>query len=190
MLLITAAAPALALIPERLPSQYLYDRYGREQGLPSDTVWVARQGKDNYLWVGTKNGLARFDGVRFTVFDKNSNPEFQSSDIRDIEVADDATLWLATYGGGVMHFANNTFTVINKADGLADDVVHDIFIGSSGAIWFATGYGISRLQDGELRSWTANDGLADNRSFRIYEGHNGSVWITTFTNGISRFDGE
>ncbi|PLW84198.1 GGDEF domain-containing protein [Kineobactrum sediminis] len=189
-MLVTFAVPALALIPERLPSQYLYDRYGREQGLPSDTVWVARQGTDDYLWIGTKNGLARFDGTRFTIFDKKSNPEFQSSDIRDIEVAEDGSLWFATYGGGVMHFADNTFTVMNKADGLADNVVHDIFIGPSGTVWFATGYGISRLQNGEFRSWNATDGLVDNRTFRIYEDPKGTVWVATLTNGISRFDGD
>lgn len=176
--------------PERLPSQYLYDRFGREHGLPSDTVWTARQGPEGYLWLGTKNGLARFDGVRFTVFNKQNYPAFRSNDVRDIEVAADGSLWLATYGGGVLHFANGVFTALTTADGLADDIVHDVHIGPSGDIWFATGVGISRLRDGELRSWNMADGLTDNRTFRIHENGNGTVWIATLTNGLSRFDGE
>ncbi len=178
------------LNPDRLPSQYLYDRFGREHGLPSDTVWTARQGPEGYLWLGTKNGLARFDGIRFTVFNKQNYPAFRSNDVRDIEVAKDGSLWLATYGGGVLHFANGTFTALTTADGLADDIVHDVHIGSNGDIWFATGVGVSRLRDGALRSWNMAHGLTDNRTFRIHEDGSGAIWIATLTNGLSRFDGE
>lgn len=190
LLALLAAGPATALNPERLPSQYLYDRFGREHGLPSDTVWVAQQGPQGYLWLGTKNGLARFDGVRFTVFNKQNYPAFRSNDVRDIEVAEDGSLWLATYGGGVLHFANGEFTALTTADGLADDIVHDVHMASDGAIWFATGVGISRLRDGGLKSWTMADGLTDNRTFRIHEDTSGAIWIATLTNGLSRFDGE
>lgn len=190
LLVLTTAWPAAGLNPERLPSQYLYDRFGREHGLPSDTVWTVRQGPEGYLWLGTKNGLARFDGVRFTVFNKQNYPAFRSNDVRDIEVAVDGSLWLATYGGGVLHFANGVFTALTTADGLADDIVHDVHIGPGGDIWFATGVGISRLRDGELRSWNMADGLADDRTFRIHEKGSGTIWVATLTNGLSRFDGE
>ena len=43
-----------------------------EQGLPQNKVTAAVQTRDGYLWAGTYNGLARFDGVRFTVFDDNN----------------------------------------------------------------------------------------------------------------------
>ncbi|MFO7552731.1 MAG: diguanylate cyclase [Haliea sp.] len=185
-----AATPVSGLNPDRLPSQYLYDRFGREHGLPSDTVWIARQGPEGYLWLGTKNGLARFDGVRFTVFNKQNQSAFSSNDVRDIEVAADGSLWLATYGGGVLHYANGEFSALTTADGLADDIVHDVHIGPGGSIWFATGVGISRLRDGELQSWNKTDGLTDNRTFRIHEDGRGMVWIATLTNGLSRFDGE
>ncbi|MFU8764734.1 MAG: diguanylate cyclase domain-containing protein [Haliea sp.] len=184
------AWPAAGLNPERLPSQYLYDRFGREHGLPSDTVWSARQDTRGYLWLGTKNGLARFDGVRFTVFNKQNHPAFRSNDVRDIEVAADGSLWLATYGGGALHFADGAFTALTTADGLADDIVHDVHIGPAGDIWFATSFGISRLRDGELRSWNMVDGLTDNRTFRIHEDDTGAIWVATLTNGLSRFDGE
>ncbi|MEQ9465729.1 MAG: diguanylate cyclase [Haliea sp.] len=178
-----------SLNPDRLPSQYLYDRFGREHGLPSDTVWIARQGPEGYLWLGTKNGLARFDGVRFTIFNKQNQTAFRSNDIRDIEVAADGSLWLATYGGGVLHFAGGEFTALTTADGLADDIVHDVYLAPDGAVWFATGFGVSRLQAGKLQSWNMADGLTDNRTFRIHADGTGGVWIATLTNGLSHFDG-
>ncbi|QIB65334.1 ligand-binding sensor domain-containing protein [Kineobactrum salinum] len=180
----------LALSPDRLPSQYLYDRYGREHGLPSDTVWVARQDHEGYLWLGTKNGLARFDGVRFTLYNKQAYPEFLSNDVRDIEITADGSLWLATYGGGALRLIDGEFEPLTKADGLADNVVHDIHIGSDGAVWFATALGISRLRDDTITNWTSEDGLADNSTFRVGEDSNGDIWVGTLTNGLSHFDGE
>ncbi|GAB3312896.1 diguanylate cyclase domain-containing protein [Haliea atlantica] len=179
-----------ALDPERAPSQYLYDRFGRDQGMPSDTVWVARQDPDGYLWLGTKNGLVRFDGKRFTLFNKQNQPAMRSNDIRDIEVAEDGSLWLATYGGGVLHRDGRDLSVLDKTHGLADDIVHDIHLSANGDIWFATSGGVSRLRDGEFASWHHADGLTDNRVFRIAEDAGGGLWFATLTNGVSYFDGK
>ena len=181
---------SLALDAQRSPSQYLYDRYGRDQGMPSDTVWVARQDHAGYLWLGTKNGLVRFDGMRFTLFNKQNTPAFRSNDIRDIAVAADGSLWLATYGAGVLHWDGQTFTALTREDGLADDIVHDVHISVSGDLWFATSGGLTRLREGELQNWSQADGLTDNRLFRIAEDSNGGLWLATLTNGVSYFDGE
>lgn len=180
----------LALDPQRSPSQYLYDRFGRDQGMPSDTVWVARQDPAGYLWLGTKNGLARFDGQRFTLFNKQNQPAMRSNDIRDIAVAEDGSLWLATYGGGALHWREGAVTALDETSGLADDIVHDVHLGSNGDIWFATSGGVSRLRDGEIRSWNHDDGLTDNRIFRIAEDAGGGLWFATLTNGVSYFDGQ
>lgn len=180
----------LALDPQRSPSQYLYDRFGRDEGMPSDTVWVARQDPAGYLWLGTKNGLVRFDGKRFTLFNKQNQPAMRSSDIRDIAIAEDGSLWLASYGAGALHWDGHTFTVLDEAAGLADDIVHDVHLGANGDIWFATSGGVSRLRDGEITSWNHDDGLTDNRVFRIAEDAEGGLWFATLTNGVSYFNGQ
>ena len=54
---------------------YRVDRWNAWHGLPSNRVRALEQTRDGYLWVGTQKGLARFDGVRFTVFDKKTTPE-------------------------------------------------------------------------------------------------------------------
>jgi ligand-binding sensor domain-containing protein len=75
-----------------------------EQGLPQNKVTAIVQTHDGYLWVGTYNGLARFDGVRFTVFDDSNTPELRSSRITSLfEAADDA-LWIGTESGGVTRY--------------------------------------------------------------------------------------
>ena len=72
-----------------------------EQGLPQNKVTAVVQTHDGYLWVGTYNGLARFDGIRFTVFDDNNTPELHSSRITSLFEADDGTLWIGTESGDV-----------------------------------------------------------------------------------------
>src|SRR5450755_4312367 len=62
-----------------------------EQGLPQNKVTAVVQARDGYLWVGTYNGLARFDGVRFTVFDNNNTPELRSSRITSLFESADGT---------------------------------------------------------------------------------------------------
>ena len=61
-----------SLNPDKKIHQYVHDSWKIENGLPSDTVWVITQTLDGYLWLGIYNGLVRFDGVRFTVFNRDN----------------------------------------------------------------------------------------------------------------------
>ena len=64
-----------ALDPGKAVTQYMHDVWQTEQGLPQNTVTAIVQAPDGYLWLGTQEGLVRFDGVRFTVFDTRTTPE-------------------------------------------------------------------------------------------------------------------
>jgi hypothetical protein len=61
--------------PEVAPTTYHVTRYTTEQGLPHNDIRALLQTRDGYLWVGTLAGLARFDGVKFKVFDMSNTPE-------------------------------------------------------------------------------------------------------------------
>src|SRR5215471_20651575 len=68
------------------PNQSLKD-FGRQQwlsesGLPQSTVHAITQTSDGYIWIATEQGLARFDGVSFTIFDTRNTSQFRSNDIR------------------------------------------------------------------------------------------------------------
>ncbi|MEM6302224.1 MAG: diguanylate cyclase, partial [Pseudomonadota bacterium] len=178
-----------ALNPERLASQYLVDRFGRESGLPSDTVWVVREGPNGYLWIGTRGGLVRFDGARFSVFNRQSHPEFSANEVRDLEWTPNGELWIGTYGGGAMLMRDGEFESIGSEDGLVGDVVYDIHRASDGSIWFATGSGVSRFDGQEIRSWREEDGLASPQVFKIASDENETLWFGGLTGGLSAFDG-
>ena len=65
---------ALALAASQALAEYRFDVWTTDSGLPHNTVRGVVQSRDGYLWVGTLDGLARFDGVRFTVFNKANSP--------------------------------------------------------------------------------------------------------------------
>jgi len=77
-----ASTPALALDPDRAIHQYVHDVWGIDEGLPQNSVMTILQTKDGDLWLGTKEGLARFDGVMLNVFDKRNTPGLKHNDVR------------------------------------------------------------------------------------------------------------
>ena len=82
LLLLLAGTRTPALDPHRHLREFGHQAWLTENGLPQNTVQAIVQTQDGYLWVGTQEGLARFDGLNFTVFDKENTPAFKSNDIR------------------------------------------------------------------------------------------------------------
>ena len=72
VLLCVLTRGALALDPQKSLTQYSRTVWSQEHGLPQDTIRAIAQTTDGYLWLGTDEGLARFDGYEFAVFDKDS----------------------------------------------------------------------------------------------------------------------
>src|SRR4051812_1376394 len=71
-----------ALDPNKSLNEFGVQVWLTENGLPQNTVQAITQTRDGYLWVGTQDGLARFNGVGFVIFDKENTPQFKSDDIR------------------------------------------------------------------------------------------------------------
>lgn len=89
--------------------RYLVDSWQIDEGLPQNSVTSMVQSRDGYLWLGTFNGLVRFDGVRFTVFNSHNTPALDSS--RIVRVWEDAsgTLWIGTESGGIIRRERGAF---------------------------------------------------------------------------------
>jgi ligand-binding sensor domain-containing protein len=103
--LIVASLPgrgALALDPAKAITQYAHDVWRDRDGLPQNTVQAIVQTRDGYLWLGTEAGLARFDGARFTVFDRKNTPELGHDHILALHESRDGGLWIGTRRGGLL----------------------------------------------------------------------------------------
>src|SRR3954470_19004973 len=64
-----------------------------EKGLPQNTVHSIKQSRDGFIWIATEEGLARFDGINFLVFNKQNTPQIKSNDIRSVSEDRQGGLW-------------------------------------------------------------------------------------------------
>src|SRR5688500_2945018 len=80
-------------------AQYRFDNWTTKDGLPQNTVAAITQTPDGYLWLATADGLVRFDGVHFTVFDKSNFPGMFSNRFLSLYSDDQGSLWAGTEAG-------------------------------------------------------------------------------------------
>src|SRR6266446_2547914 len=97
---------ALAHDQQKAMTQYGHDVWQVEQGLPQNSVQAILQTRDGYLWFGTQEGLVRFDGVTFKVFDKTNTEEIALNDIGFLTEDREGNLWIGSDGGGLMRYRN------------------------------------------------------------------------------------
>ncbi|MFL6352799.1 MAG: two-component regulator propeller domain-containing protein [Bryobacteraceae bacterium] len=170
-------------------TEYIHQVWQSAQGLPQNSVLSIAQTPDGYLWLGTEEGLVRFDGARFTVFDKHSTPGLQNNQILALLVDRRHNLWIGTNGGGLSRFSNGTFTAYTSRDGLSNNSILSLYEDKRGAIWIGTdGGGLIRFQNGRFHVFTKADGLSDNAVFSVSGDDSGTLWIGTHA-GLSKFSG-
>jgi signal transduction histidine kinase/ligand-binding sensor domain-containing protein len=88
---------------------YIVDSWDTEKGLPDDFVTSIVQTPDGYLWIGTYNGLARFDGLRFVTFKPEDTPQLGHQRIVKLIVDAQGTLWINTFDGSLTTWRNGVF---------------------------------------------------------------------------------
>ncbi len=87
--------PVRAAETSTQPPDYLIRNYTSDDGMRSDVVYSIAQDREGYLWCATHAGLARFDGVRFTIFDRDNTPALGTRAIYWVEADLDGRLWIA-----------------------------------------------------------------------------------------------
>ena len=112
-----------------------------------------------------------------------------SNDVRDLALAPDGTLWMAT-ASGVANYDGVGFTVHTTAShpGLASDDVLTIAVTDDGTVWAGTDFGVSVLNGSDYVTYTSADGLGDDQVKNIKQAPNGDLWIGTI-NGATRYTG-
>jgi signal transduction histidine kinase/ligand-binding sensor domain-containing protein len=146
-----------------------------EQGLPQNKVTAVVQTRDGYLWVGTYNGLARFDGIHFTVFDENNTPELRSSRVTSMFEAADGALWIGTESGAVSQYKDGRFTSLPLRANWGDGKIYAVTADDAGDIWLLSAVGeLARARDGKVLS--PPSGVVARVVF-LARGQDGTIWI-------------
>lgn len=159
------------------------------QGLPQDRVIALKQSSDGYVWVGTRGGVARFDGMRFAVWANRTAADPPEGEVFSLAEPPDGGLWLAVYGGGLTRFKDGVFSTLTERDGLVDDYPRTLAVGRDGTIWIGTERGVSRFRQGTFLSFGAKDGLADESVRVVFADADGSLLVGT-DRGLQRLTGD
>jgi signal transduction histidine kinase/ligand-binding sensor domain-containing protein len=177
---ILAIAFLLCLQAAAFAVEYGFDVWTTANGLPQNTITGVAQTPDGYLWLSTFDGLARFDGVRFTIFDKGNTKGILNNRFASIFVDQEGVIWSMTENGVVTIYRNGIFSSYQTPGtwsgslGIVSDAGGDALIETIDGYYY--------LRDGKFIP--ASDRKEKNVK-QIYFNKSGAKWIFR-PDGVSR----
>jgi signal transduction histidine kinase/CheY-like chemotaxis protein/ligand-binding sensor domain-containing protein len=183
-LLLWVPTTSAALNPRTLISQYASDHWRTRDGLPQASVGAIAQTKDGYIWLATEEGLVRFDGVRFTVFD-TTNSALTDNYISSLIAGRDGSLWVRTSDALYRHRAGKLQPLCaGKSIGLD---ISPMLEDRSGAIWSADVSGVMvYAPNGQCTHHAFDSAASAALVTALVEQGNGSILIGTSL-GLKQF---
>jgi len=176
LLLSFACSQALALDPARDLFQFSQQIWLTENGLPQNTIHSITQGKDGYIWIATEEGLARFDGIKFTVFDRQNTPQLPSNNIRVLLEDGRGDLWIGT-ADGLAQMRDGKFAAFTTQQGLPGNVIDSLYEDHNEGLWIATSAGIVRFNNGIFTLPAPQPDFPKDGIQALFEDHEGALWI-------------
>jgi len=183
------------------PSTARFDRISTTDGLPDDVVYAILQDQQGFMWFGTENGLARYDGYQFTVYqyDPDDPTSLSHPTVYEILQTRNGDLWVGT-GGGLDRFDPTTRTFTHYPMSPVISLCED----DLGILWVGTTWGLTHLDPanpGPSVFFRAGDRdipqkPSGNKVYAIVQDREGEIWLgmgagTSYTgiySGLDRFD--
>ncbi|MDB5391843.1 MAG: putative two-component system sensor kinase [Planctomycetaceae bacterium] len=161
-----------------------------QNGLPRASIFAIRQSSDGYIWLGTQNGLYRFDGVRFATIDDTKGFSLKNVWIDDLVEDQEQNLWLATDNSGLVQLRDGTTTQFGVSDGMPSEHVRCLLVSQSGKLWIGTDKGLACLDQGTFQVFQVEQGLGSNDVQALCETSDGTIWIGGGNDQLSAWDGK
>lgn len=183
-------------------SDYKFENITTRQGLPSNNTTDFLQDRDGILWIATRNGLARYDGLGFKIYKNElNNVNSLSNDLITSLYEEGGTLWIGTDGGGLNKFDTQKQLFhrfkfdSTDASSISSNEVYGILKSKTNKWWVATWGGLNEfdLESGEFKSYQFDpedaNSISNNDISSITEDHEGIIWLATYK-GLNSFDPE
>jgi ligand-binding sensor domain-containing protein/signal transduction histidine kinase len=158
-------------------NEYTHRIWQTQDGLPQNAIQALAQTADGYLWIGTESGLARFDGSRFTIFDRSNTAQFRDDNILSLCAARDGSLWIGSGGGALLHYRNGSFQAFDATGGMANGFVRAIYEDRRGTMWAGTDMGLFRLNGDRLIRLNGGPDFPVLNGHAVSEDREGHVWV-------------
>jgi signal transduction histidine kinase/ligand-binding sensor domain-containing protein/CheY-like chemotaxis protein len=184
-------------------SQFSIRYYTSSKGLSNNSVLSLAVDYKGYLWIGTEDGLNRFDGKSFKIYrnKRGDRSSIGGNYIRCLYFDRDSTLWIGTSGGGLCRYDRKTdsfrnFVYVDKdSTSLSQMDVAVIFQDRAGIIWIGTdGGGLNKFNSAKCnftrysKLHSTNGGLSSGKILDISEDSKGRLIIASWDGGLIIFD--
>ena len=164
---------------------FSFHPWQREQGLPQNFIRALGQTRDGYLWIGNDEGVARFDGVRFTSF---GLPEGLHNGRVNILYGDSrGTLWIGSAGGGLTHLQNGKFTTFTQHDGLPANIITGLAEDGDNRLWVGTDSGLAVWENDHPVNLPILDRFKDKNIAALFKDSKGRLWLGVTDEGVFEF---
>ncbi|WP_281171574.1 ligand-binding sensor domain-containing protein [Desulfovibrio inopinatus] len=180
-----------------------FEHLSVSQGLSHSGVYCFLQDSKGFMWIGTEDGLNRYDGTDFKIFrhDPENEKSISHNEVWSIQEDSQGNLWIGTWGGGLNRFNwdTETFTryMHNEEDttSISHNLVGIVQIDKNDTVWASTfGGGLNRfdIKKHTFTRYTHDknnpNSLSSNTLWPVYVDRKGIVWIGTIGAGLDRFD--
>ena len=165
---------------------WVHESWTTKDGLPVNSVNGILQDRAGYVWAATFDGLVRFDGVRFTVFNTANSEALPSNRIVQLKEGRDGSLWLATEESHIIRFRDGQFTNLTFENGKPGGELPILAIDSVGGVWVGTREGLWTARDDRLVR--VGRGILDARVTAVLPQRDGRLLVGTDGAGIFRLD--
>lgn len=163
-------------------SQFQVKNYFSFTGKKDISVNTLAQDKTGFLWVGTNNGLYKFDGRSTTAFDY-----FAKKEITALFIDSAQTVWIGTKTGKVFFLKNTRLDSLNLKDFVNEEKI-TAFCELNHFLFIATyGNGLYKYRDAKTEHYTTQNGLGDDVIYSLTTDHKARVWCST-DGGITQMD--
>lgn len=182
------ATSLLAILGHAAPTlaQYQFDSWTTNDGMPQNSVQAILQSRDGYLWLTTFDGLVRFDGVRFTVFNRANTPGIKSNRFTALYEDVDGVLWIGTENGVLTRFDGRTFESF-PLEGPGSGLIRGLTGDQSGRLWVMGDDQIVEWHEGRQQSVASGFSGVPNMRSGIYDRKGRSGFWSQDENGLKLF---
>src|SRR5262245_32754646 len=167
---------------------WVHESWTARDGLPVNSINAIIQDRTGYIWAATWDGLVRFDGVRFTVFNSSKSEQLPSNRIVKLKEGRDGSLWLVTEQGHIVRFRDGTFTNFPFENAQSAEADVQLLVDSTGAVWVGDGHGLWSVRGD--RVVPVGRGTLDAPVTSLVQRRDGSLWVGTSRAGVFRVTGD